>query len=252
MSDVNEPTYDDRRLSFGVAAHDYDTYRPTYPPEAVAWILGVAGRPVRDVADVGAGTGVLTQVVADLGYRVSAFEPDEGMLAQLRRRAPSVAAELARAEALPVEDDTFDALVVGQAFHWFDAPAASTEFRRVLRPDGVLGLLWNLRDDRAAWLAQMRPLIDGSDWQRASAEDAKDELDAFFPGIERAEFAHSMSMTPDEFVGLVGTFSFVRLHPERDARLASVREVLATHPETRGRERLDVPYVTAAYRVAVS
>jgi len=240
---------EERRLSFGRAAADYDTYRPSYPRAAIEWLLKGATRPVDDVADVGAGTGAFTNVLVDLGLNVTAFEPDPGMIDQLAHRLPSVTRVVATAESLPVPDGSFDALTVAQAFHWFDAPVAAREFERVVRPGGVIGLLWNQRDDRVAWMAATRPIAEGEDWRRADADEAMGELAGYFPSIERAEFPHLVSMTPDAIVGLMGTFSFVRLAPDRDQRLASMRELLATHRETRGRELINVPYVTAVYRV---
>jgi len=246
---VSEPSMEERRLSFGQAAADYDAYRPTYPRAAIDWLLEGATRPVVDVADVGAGTGAFTNILVDAGLHVTAFEPDPGMIDQLARRLPSVTRVVASAERLTVPDGSFDALTVAQAFHWFDAPVAAREFERVVRPGGVIGLLWNQRDDRVAWMAATRPIAEGEDWRRADANEATGELAGYFPTIERGEFAHLVPMTPDAIVGLVGTFSFVRLAPDRDERLDATRELLATHPETRGRELIDVPYVTAVYRV---
>src|SRR5690349_1762190 len=99
-------------------------------------MLAGATRPVEDVADVGAGTGKLTERLVELAPRVTAFEPDDGMLAELGRQVPQGGRQQARAESLPVPDDSFDALTVGQAWHWFDHPATAAEFRRVVRPGG--------------------------------------------------------------------------------------------------------------------
>ena len=109
-------------------------------------------------------------------------------------------------------------MTVAQAFHWFDPVAAAREFARVLRPGGVVGLFWNLRDDRTPWWAALRPIIDGPDWVRDSGEAALAELAQVFPGLERNEFAHSTPMTHDRIVNLVGTFSFVRLQDDANDR----------------------------------
>jgi SAM-dependent methyltransferase len=246
---MSEPSMEERRLSFGEAALDYATYRPSYPHAAVDWLLAGATGPVVDVADVGAGTGAFSNVLVERGLNVTAFEPDPAMLHQLALRVPTATRIETSAENLPVPDGSFDALTVAQAFHWFDAPVAAKEFERVVRPGGVIGILWNQRDDRAAWMAAMRPLAEGDDWRRADPNEATSELAAFFPTIEWAEFANLVPMTPEAIVGLVGTFSFVRLAPDRDQRLEALRELLATHPETRGRDSIDVPYLTSTYRV---
>ena len=92
------PSFADRRLSFGSTAASYADLRPSYPPEAVRWILEGATRPVVDVADVGAGTGAFTRLLVDLGLRVTAYEPDPGMLDELAVRVPDVPRVTAPAE----------------------------------------------------------------------------------------------------------------------------------------------------------
>jgi SAM-dependent methyltransferase len=245
---MTEPSIEDHALSFGQAAQAYDAYRPRYPREAVEWVLEASQRRVRDVADVGAGTGALTSLLDSLGLDVTAFDADAQMLAQLRLSVPGVTTVVAPAEELALDDASIDAVTVAQAFHWFDPVKAAHEFARVLRPGGVVGLFWNLRDDREPWWAALRPIIDGPDWERADGEEALRELAQVFPNVERHEFPHVTPMTPDRIVQLTNTFSFVRLRDDAQDLLDQVREVLASHPDTRGRDLIDVPYVTAAYR----
>jgi SAM-dependent methyltransferase len=171
------------------------------------------------------------------------------MLEELGRRLPGVPRHLAPAERLPLPDDGVDALTVGQAWHWFDRAAAAAEFTRVVRPGGVIGLLWNVRDDRESWMAALSDLIDGEDSLRDTRADALTQIAAVHPQVQRREFGHQVAMPPEAVVGLVSTFSYVRLRPDGDAVLAAVRDLLATHPGTAGRTTVDLPYVTAAYRI---
>jgi SAM-dependent methyltransferase len=238
------PSFDDRRLSFGAAAASYARYRPGFPVDAVRWMLDGATRPVEDVADVGAGTGKLTRVLLDLAPRVSAFEPDDGMLAELAHQVPQVTRRRARAEALPVEDASFDALTVAQAWHWFDRPTAAAEFRRVLRPGGVVGLVWNIRDDRVPWMADLSSLIESDERPSSIGEIAE-----VFPDVERHDFTHAVPMSPQDVVGLLSTISYLRLRPDSEQVYAAVRDLLVHHPDTRGHDVLDVPYVTATFRI---
>jgi SAM-dependent methyltransferase len=247
---MTEPSMEDRALSFGQEAQSYDENRPRYPREAVAWVLESAKRKVRDVADVGAGTGALTSLLVSMGLDVTAFDADGQMLEQLRRSMPEVNAMVAPAEQLTLGDASVDAVTVAQAFHWFDPVAAAEEFSRVLRPGGVIGLFWNLRDDRAPWWAALRPIINGPDWERADGNEALAELAQVFPNVERHEFPHVTPMTHERIVNLVNTFSFVRLRDDAADVLDQVRAVLATHPDTKDRDIVDVPYVTAAYRAS--
>jgi ubiquinone/menaquinone biosynthesis C-methylase UbiE len=110
-----------RATSFGAFAEEYDRARPSYPDEAVSWLadrLGIG--PGRDVLDLGAGTGKLTQQVAALGARVVAVEPLDTMRAQLERAVPGVEVLAGAAEAIPLADSCVDVVTCGQAFHWFD------------------------------------------------------------------------------------------------------------------------------------
>jgi len=254
------PTAEQRRLSFGAAAAEYAAARPGYPAEAVRWVLDGAARPVSDVADVGAGTGALTRTLVDLADRVTAYEPDPGMLEQLHEALPGVETAVARAESLPTGDGSLDAVLAAQAWHWFDHAAAAAEFARVLRPGGVVGLVWNVRDSRVPWMGALQDIIGGEDSMRLVATESTQtvleqeeraglaELDAFLPGVERATFPHMIAMTPDQLVRLTSTYSYVRLSPRADELYAAVRDLLATHPDTVDRETVDVAYVTATYR----
>ena len=254
------PTADQRRLSFGSAAAEYAAARPGYPVDAVQWVLDGTSHPVRDVADVGAGTGALTRTLIALAERVTAYEPDAGMLEQLHTALPGVSTAVAPAEALPTGDATLDAVLAAQAWHWFDHTAAAEEFTRVLRPGGVVGLVWNVRDSRVPWMGALQGIIGGEDSMRLVATESTQtileqeeraglaELDEFLPGVERATFPHTIAMTPDQLVRLTSTYSYVRLSPRADELYAAVRELLATHPDTAGRDTVDVAYVTAAYR----
>jgi ubiquinone/menaquinone biosynthesis C-methylase UbiE len=125
--------------SFGAAASEYERVRPEWPPDAVdraATLLGL-GREA-EVVDLAAGTGKLTRLLAERFARVVAVEPDERMRALVE--GESLAGS---AEDIPLPDASADAVFVGDAFHWFDAPAALAEIARVLRPRGGLVLLWN-------------------------------------------------------------------------------------------------------------
>ncbi len=138
--------HDEARRGFGRGADAYERGRPGYPPKAIRWLerrleLG----PGRTVVDVGAGTGKLTRELVASGADVLAVEPVPAMRAVLERAVPEARALEGTAESLPVGDGSVDAIVVAQAFHWFDGPAALAEFHRVLRPDGRIALIWNRR-----------------------------------------------------------------------------------------------------------
>ena len=134
----------DPARSFDLAAEEYEATRPSYPEELLDF-LPVA----RDatVLDLGAGTGKLTRVLARRYAHVVAVEPLDGMRGILERVVPGVEALPGSAERIPLDDVSVDAVFAAQAFHWFDHDRAIPEIARVLRPGGVLALVWNGPDE---------------------------------------------------------------------------------------------------------
>ena len=132
------------RFSFEVVnALDYDELRPSYAPDAVAWVAERSSlRSGSVVVDLAAGTGQLSRRFAPLDVDLIAVEPAANMRAVLADRVPTVRIEEGTAEAIPCADRSVDAVVVGNAFHHFERHAAFAEIHRVLRPGGVLALFW--------------------------------------------------------------------------------------------------------------
>ena len=130
--------------AFGRAARDYERGRPEWPEEAVAELVR-ALELSRDAAvlDLAAGTGKLTRLLARRFTAVYAVEPDAEMRTVLEEAVPGVVARHGAAEAIPLDEESVDAVFVAEAFHWFDGDRALSEIARVLRPGGGLALLWN-------------------------------------------------------------------------------------------------------------
>jgi SAM-dependent methyltransferase len=150
-------------VGFDLGAADYERGRPGYPPAAIDLVadrLGLGGgRGSIRIVDLAAGTGKLTRELTRLTDDVVAVEPVDGMREQLRRAVPNVEVVDATAEDLPFGDGTVDAVLVAQAFHWFDVEAAAPEIARVLRTHGGLAVLRNVWDESVAWTSEMQSLI---------------------------------------------------------------------------------------------
>lgn len=219
---------DARARSFGAAAEDYERWRPTYPIEALSWLLPANAR---DVADVGAGTGKLTRSLLDHGLRVSAVEPDPAMLAVLRRTCPQADVWQADAGALPWADASLDAVVVAQAWHWFPHAAAVREVRRVLRPAGRLGLVWNGVAAGPGWWDEVQRLdpthqplepLEPFDLERSAPGLPVDEL-------EVTTVTWNRHVTPDEVRGCLSTHSiFAVMEPTRREHLLDKARSIVT------------------------
>ncbi|MDG4784238.1 class I SAM-dependent methyltransferase [Micromonospora sp. WMMD961] len=235
-------------LSFGAAAADYDRFRPRYPEAAVRWALDGVGSSAR-VVDLGAGTGILTRGVLALGHEVTPVEPDADMRAQLAAATPGLTALAGGAESVPLPDGVADAVVVGQAYHWFDREPAHTEIARVLRPGGTFAPIWNMRDDRVDWVAELGRIAHLGDNAGNVVERYADFGPAFGP-IELGEFTHHSTLTPDEIVAMLHTRSYwLTATPELRTTIdQELWDLLATHPDLTGRETVELPYRTIVLR----
>lgn len=238
---------------FASAAPDYARSRPAYARAAVGALKeSLAGRPTLDVA---AGTGILTGQLHRARVPVTALEPVEEMRHQLVRSLPEVPLVAGIAERLPFAGASFGGVVVGEAFHWFDASSALDEAARVLAPGGVLGLAWNRRDESVPWVAaygrivltarpEGRPYPHLTPWLQVVGSHG-----AFEAGtLER--FDNPRPCSPAALVARAASTSFVATAPpeRRAAVLEAVRELCATDPDLGGRARFDLPYVTELYR----
>jgi SAM-dependent methyltransferase len=247
---------------FGAEAEAYERSRPSYPPDAVAWLVDALRLgPEAVLLDLAAGTGKLTRLLVpycrDSGAGLLAVEPVAGMSALLRDALPGLPVASATAEALPFARGSLHGIVVAQAFHWFDAPAALAEFHRVLRPGGRVGLIWNARDRSVPWVDEVWSIMDRVEkrapwrnhddagaWQREMFVDSPG-----FSPLTAATFHQEQLLSPDAVVERVRSVSHVAvLPPDRQAVvLDEVRAVLRTDPATAGGDLLALPYRVDAY-----
>ncbi|MCV7257884.1 class I SAM-dependent methyltransferase [Mycobacterium shimoidei] len=237
----------ERSLSFGAEAAAYERGRPSYPPEAIDWLLPP---DAHDVLDLGAGTGKLTTRLVERGLDVVAVDPIPEMLEVLRSSLPQTRALLGTAEEIPLPDNSIDAVLVAQAWHWFDPAQAIPEVVRVLRPGGRLGLVWNTRDERLGWVRELGRII-GSDGDRRRTEVTLPEP---FTGLEQHQVEWTNYLTPQAVIDLVASRSYCITSPTevRTKTLDRVRELLATHPALAHTGGVALPYVTVCVRATLS
>jgi SAM-dependent methyltransferase len=248
--DLSDPQLIARRAtSFGPAAADYAMHRPGYPDAAVEWALRpVRRRKVVRVLDLAAGTGRLTEALQRAQVNVIAVEPDPQMRAEMLRRVPGVAVLEGYGEDIPLPDGRVDAVLVGQALHWFDQERALPEIARVLNPGGVFAALWNSDDHRVEWVVEYSRL-SGFPPDKAAQRPPVAEHEAFGP-VQWETFENSHRRTIESLLATVGTFSATLvLDPrERAEKLRLLREYLLSRPETADGE-FNLPMITNVARV---
>ncbi|MFR9752257.1 class I SAM-dependent methyltransferase [Nocardia sp. 004] len=240
-----------RANSFGARAADYAEHRPDYPAEAVGWVVEtVADRHPPTVLDLGAGTGKLTHGLLAAGAHVIAVEPDEQMRAELAHRCPGVTVHAGTAEMIPLGNDSVDAVVAGQAFHWFDQQRAFPEIARVLRRDGTFAALWNIDDQSVGWVAGLHAVAETTmSMPLLRWLDAGLPTHPLFHEFERANFPHKHRRTAESLTATIGTHSHTMVisAEERTEVLDRITAYLRAQPETATGD-FDVPIVTVALR----
>jgi SAM-dependent methyltransferase len=241
------PDHLERASSFGSVAESYERARPGYPDDAVRWLVG---ETPCDVVDLGAGTGKLTRSLVALGHRVTAVEPLEGMLEQLRVSVPEAVAFAGSAESMPLAEGSADVVVVAQAFHWFDHGPALAEIARVLRPGGRLALVWNTRDDTEAWVAELTDTVIGrSEFREGGVAAVTDSVDGsgLYGPVECATFAHVQLLGRSDLLELVRSRSQCAVLDEEERQPVLVRVgALFDRYATDG--VLAMPYATECFR----
>jgi ubiquinone/menaquinone biosynthesis C-methylase UbiE len=243
---VGDQRHPDWAHSFGGVAEAYERGRPTYPAEAVRWMLG---EQPQTVLELGAGTGKLTRVLTELGHDVHATDPDAAMLSILEREVPGARTAEASAEDIPLGDGSVDAVIAAQAFHWFDLDRALPEVARVLRPGGRVCLVWNHRNEKIPWVRRLGTLIGTQENQPDPAEALI--FSELFGFVEDKEFAHWQVVDRQSIQDLVLSRSNVAVLGEQE-RAAKLAEVLTLYDEYgRGMDGMQLPYVARCYRADV-
>jgi ubiquinone/menaquinone biosynthesis C-methylase UbiE len=239
---------------FAKEALAYARGRPEYPVALDRWLRDALQLDdTRTVVDLGAGTGKFTRRLLATGANIIAVEPVPEMLAQLTRIFPSVAARSGTAERIPVDDAAVDAVVCAQSFHWFASKAALAEIRRVLKPGGRLGLIWNLRDESIDWCAAMTAIM--APYEGDAPRYRRGEWRKLFPAegfgpLREERFGNLHTGHPEQvIVDRVLSTSFIAALPRSQQLIvaARLRELIAMTPSLERREEITVPYETVVF-----
>lgn len=233
----------DATQRFSSRVDNYVKYRPGYPLEVVTTLQRAYGlAPSAKVADIGSGTGILTELLLRAGHTVYAVEPNREMRAAAERLLapyPAVHHVAATAEATSLPDQSVDLVTVGQAFHWFDRPRARAEFARILRPGGWVALVWNDRDTASTpFLVAYENLLKryATDYSQIDHKQITDAVLAEFfapQPFRRHDFANRQDF---DYAGIEGrllssSYAPEAGHPDHAPMLAELRRIFDTHQQ---------------------
>jgi ubiquinone/menaquinone biosynthesis C-methylase UbiE len=222
----------DLARSFDRAAVEYERARPGYP---AALLTLLPFGPEAEVLDLGAGTGKLTRVLAGRYSRVVAVEPLEGMRAILEQVVPGAESLAGSAESIPIAAASVDGVFAGQAFHWFANDTAMSEIARVLRPGGLLALVWNesidpspLPEAYSAYLHRLHaPALAVFESAPSWAEVVRRGP---FGELHEASAAHEQVQDRDGVLGFAQSVSWIA-HRADEERAQIMRELDALLPD---------------------
>ncbi|MDQ7092933.1 class I SAM-dependent methyltransferase [Desulfosporosinus sp. PR] len=137
---------------------NYGKYRPTYPKELVNYLLREVGISTNAViAEIGAGTGIFTKLLADKVKKIWAVEPNHNMRSACKdycKELNNIAVLDGSAEKTGLLNHSVDYIITAQAFHWFDRNKAKLEFQRILQPNGKVILIWNRRAEEEPFIIE--------------------------------------------------------------------------------------------------
>lgn len=237
---------------FSGLAEVYARCRPSYPLEAISWLLHRGGfAPGELIADIGSGTGISSRVLAAHGLRVVGIEPNAEMRARAQREPnPAMEYRDGRAEATGLPDASVGGVLAAQAFHWFEPAQALAEFYRILRPGGWLFLLWNERDETnpftAAFGEAFRAVPGAAELEAARLAAGQPLLDCpRFVHRQRVDFRHEQALDCDGLLGRAFSASYAPKAP--DAAAAFTAALIGLFEQYQQEGQVVLRYVTSLF-----
>jgi SAM-dependent methyltransferase len=231
---------------FGTQAENYERGRPGWPEEAIAQVIERFG--AQTVLDLAAGTGKLTRVLVRHAREVIAVEPLDGMRAVLEREVPAARILKGTAEAIPLDDESVDAVFVAEAFHWFDLDRAPAEIARVLRPGGGIAVVWNRPGAKVPWLDEVYDALKAHRIEHNRLPDKvqwRGAIEAVFGPLHEDVAPNAHVMDRELLLANMSSHSSIGALP-RDrlaAAIAAVNEVADRH----GIDHATIPIRTLIY-----
>jgi len=248
-------SFTDAKQRFSSRVADYLRYRPGYPTEALALLRSECDlRPGHIIADLGSGTGFLSELFLKNVNRVYGIEPNQAMRQageEYLASYDSFVSVDASAEATALKNATIDFVTAGQAFHWFEPAAARLEFQRILKPSGWVVAIWNDRQMDSAFANAYEELLVkyGTDYQRVRESYPEGgKMQEFFAGGTVSHHSVPNAQTLD-WEGLAGRLRSSSYAPQEGQpnyapMMAALEELFRAHQENR---HVRMEYATHVY-----
>jgi SAM-dependent methyltransferase len=249
-------TFADAKQRFSNRVADYIRYRPKYPVETLELLRKECGlRPEHVIADIGSGTGFLSELFLKNGNRVIGVEPNAEMRAggkEYLREYTNFQSVAGSAETTGIADSSVDFVTAGQAFHWFEPEGSRQEFLRILKPDGWLVVMWNdRRMDEARLAREYEDLLVRYGIEYARVKDAYPErksLQEFFrsENVGERDLPNFQELDHEGFRGRLMSSSYAPMlgHANFDPMMAGLEKIFRAH-ERNGIVRME--YFTRIY-----
>jgi SAM-dependent methyltransferase len=235
---------------------DYVKYRPGYPAAEILKYLEdkIGFTSAWEVADIGSGTGISTALFLNNGNKVYGVEPNDAMRTKAEEllQYPSFTSIKGTAETTNLPDNAVNLVVAGQAFHWFNPPVAKKEFARILKDDGYVVLIWNIRTVNSAFEKDYELLLQefGTDYKEVGHKDiaTEDKMEDFFSPLpmELKEFANNQVLDYEGVKGRLTSSSYIPTPdaPTYEPMLHKLKEIIDRNAED---GKVVFGYVTKVY-----
>lgn len=228
----------DSTKRFSDRVENYVKYRPGYPEDMIDFLLQKGISSKSTVCDIGSGTGILSRQLIDKVGKLYAVEPNEDMRFysdQMLSAYGNYQSLKDSAEKVSIEDSTIDAITVAQAFHWFDREKCKKEFKRILKSDGLIFLIWNNRINNTEFLQSYDDLLYqyGTDYASVNHQNITDDVLAEFidSHFEKTVFDNFQDFDLEGFLGRAFSSSYTPSEDHQDYKpfLSALTDLFRKH-----------------------
>lgn len=240
---------------FNNRVENYIKFRPGYPPEIIGFLKKEIGlKPSDLVADMGSGTGILSELLLKNGNEVYGVEPNKEMhqaAEKLLKGYDNFHSINSKAENTNLDDNSIDLITAGQSFHWFNNEKTRKEFKRILKPDRFTVLIWNNRSENSSeFMKDFDQLLNNleSDYKEVKHENLNDNDFQRFFGTKSYSIDSYVNFQSLDYKGLLGRILSASYAPtEGEAYTKMINEVKEIFTKHNENGRIKIEYKTKIY-----